>query len=134
MSASWELQTLIYERLVADAGVQTVVDGRVYDRAKSDVVFPYVSIGPSDAVEDDDECITGRVETIQIDCWSQYQGGFKEVKNVADAVKKALHLYDGELTVNALVEMRVQTIRYFRDPDDITSHGVITVQAIVEEN
>lgn len=133
MSASNELQTLIYQRLTNDAGVAALVNGRVYDNPPSNADFPYISFGPSDVVEDDADCITGRIETIQIDCWSRYQGGFKEVKDIADAVKKALHRYAGELTVNALVEMTVQSVRHFRDPDGITSHGVVTVQAIVEE-
>lgn len=133
MSASNELQTLIYQRLTAFPAVQAVVANRVYDQPPENPIFPYVSFGPSDAVEDDADCITGRIETIQIDCWSRYQGGFKEVKSLADAVKKALHRYAGELTVNALVEMTVQSVRHFRDPDGVTSHGVVTVQAIVEE-
>lgn len=134
MSASNELQTLIYQRLVNDVGVQAIVGSRVYDNPTGKNDFPYVSFGPSDVVEDDADCITGRIETIQIDCWSRYQGGFKEVKTLADAVKKALHRYAGTLTVNALVEMTVRSVRYFRDPDGLTSHGVITLQAIVEEH
>lgn len=133
MSASNELQALIYNRLTTNAGVTAIVGTRVYDNPPSNADFPYVSFGPSDVVEDDADCITGRIETIQIDCWSRYQGGFKEVKSLADAVKKALHRYNGALTVNALVEMTVQSVRHFRDPDGITSHGVVTVQAIVEE-
>ena len=55
------------------------------------------------------------------------------MKSLADAVKKALHRYNGALTENALVEMTVISMRFFRDPDGVTSHGVVTVQAIVEE-
>lgn len=134
MSASWELQTLIYGRLMADTGVQALVADRIYDRAPEGVQFPYISFGPSDVVEDDAECIIGRTETLQIDCWSRYQGGFKEVKNVADAVKKALHRYAGALSVNALVDMSVLTIRYFSDPDGMTSHAAISLEARVEES
>jgi len=133
MSASNELQTLIYQRLMAFPAVQAAVADRIYDQPSATATLPYISFGPSDAVEDDADCITGRVETIQIDCWSRYQGGFKEVKTLADAVKKALHRYAGEMEVNALVEMTVETVRFFRDPDGVTSHGVVTVQAIVEE-
>lgn len=133
MSASNDLQKLIYDRLVADAGVHDIIADRVYDNPVGKDSFPFVSFGPSDVVEDDADCITGRIETIQLDCWSRYQGGFKEVKDLTDAVKKALHHYEGELTTNALVEMTVEAIRHFRDPDGITSHGVVTVQAIVEE-
>jgi len=134
MSASNELQALIYNRLTTNAGVTAIVGTRVYDNPIGKDVFPYISFGPSDVVEDDADCVTGRIETVQIDCWSRYQGGFREVKDLADAVKKALHRYAGALTVNALVEMTVESIRYFRDPDGQTSHGVVTVQAIVEEH
>lgn len=134
MSASNELQALIYQRLTGNTGVTAIVGSRVYDNPIGKDAFPYISFGPSDVVEDDADCITGRIETVQIDCWSRYQGGFREVKDLADAVKKALHRYAGTLTVNALVEMTVESIRYFRDPDGLTSHGVVTVQAIVEEN
>lgn len=133
MSASNEVQALIYQRLVADTGVHGLVADRVYDRPPETRVFPYVSFGPSDLVEDDAQCIIGRIETIQIDCWSRYQGGFREVKTLADAVKNALHHYAGEMGVNALVEMQVVAMRFFRDPDGLTSHGVVTVQAVVEE-
>lgn len=133
MSPSNELQKLIYDRLVESAGVHNIAADRIFDNPIGQDVFPYISFGSSDAVEDDADCITGRVETIQVDCWSRYQGGFKEVKALADAVKKSLHRYAGELSVNALVEMTVQTVRVFRDPDGITSHGVVTVQAIIEE-
>lgn len=133
MSASAELQKLIYDRLVANSAVHALIADRIHDRVPKDSAFPYLSFGPSDLVEDDAECITGRVETIQIDCWSRYQGGFKEVKDVADAVKGALHHYEGEMTVNALVEMRVIAMRFFRDPDGLTSHGVLTVECTVEE-
>tara|TARA_R100000655_G_scaffold48246_1_gene85635 strand:+ start:563 stop:967 length:405 start_codon:yes stop_codon:yes gene_type:complete len=133
MSVSVELQKLIYARLVADAGVHAICGDRIYDNPKEGVEFPYVSFGPSDQIEDDAECITGLVETMQIDCWSRYGGGFLEVKKLTDAVRKALHQYEGELTENALVEMRVLSTRFFRDPDGLTSHGVMSVQSTVEE-
>jgi hypothetical protein len=133
VSASWALQKLIYRRLVAYPDVAALVDDRVYDNPSDEAELPYITFGPSDWVEDDAECITARTETLQIDCWSRYQGGFMEAKQLSDAVKAALHQYDGTLEGNALVEMRVTTVRTFRDPDGITSHGVVTVQAMVEE-
>lgn len=134
MSVHNEVQKLIYDRLVAHSGVHAFAADRIYDVPPPEPVFPYVSFGPSDSVEDDAECITGLIITQQIDCWSRYQGGFKEVKALTDAVKKALHRYAGALTTNALVEMTVESMRHFRDPDGITSHGVVTVQVIVEES
>lgn len=147
MSSSNELQTLIYNRLVADVGVYQILAGRILDRIDKvvngaavtpvkDADFPYMSFGPSDVVEDDSECVTGVVETIQLDVWSRYTGGYQECKNACAAIKKSLHLPTdaADLGINALVELRVNDIRYFADSDGLTRHGVVIVQAIMEEN
>jgi hypothetical protein len=55
------------------------------------------------------------------------------VKTISAAVKKSLHLYSVDLTVNALVELRFLSSRTFRDPDGQTSQAALTFQAIVEE-
>lgn len=133
MSLSVQLQQMIYDRLRAHGGVDALVAGRIYDRVPETAEFPYVSFGPSDTIEDDSQCITGEIETLQIDCWSRHSGGFRDCKRLTGAVKGALHLYDGQLSEDALVALRVTNLRHFRDPDGQTSHGVVTVQAIMEE-
>lgn len=133
MSASSDLQKLIHDRLVADSRVHAVVADRIYDNRPSDAAFPCITFGPSDVVEDDAECITGSVEVIQIDCWARSNGRINAVKPVTAAVKAALHLFHAEPANSALVEMRVTSIRTFMDPDGLTAHGVVTVQAIMEE-
>lgn len=127
------LQTAIFQRLTTTAAVTAIVGTRVYDLAPQDAAFPHVSFGPSDTVEDDDECITGRIETIQLDCWSRAPDGFRECKSLVDAVKAALHYHSANLTAGALVDMRVTLTRVFRDPDGLTSHGVVQVECMVEE-
>ncbi len=107
---------------------------RVFDRVpNAGDTAPYITFGPSDEVEDDAECISSSVHSLQIDVWSEQQGGFKECKEVTYAVKKALHDVSIDLPTHALVEMRVTQRRHFRDPDGITSHGVVTVEAMIEE-
>lgn len=127
------LQAAIYARLVANAGVAALVSGRVYDITPLDAAFPHISFGPSDIVTDDQECINGRVETVQLDCWSRAQDGFRECKALVDAVKAALHDYSVNLSVGALASMRITLSQVFRDPDGLTSHGVVQVECLVEE-
>lgn len=135
MSISTELQTLIYQRLIADAGVSAIIADRVFDgKMLEGVDFPYVTFGPSDQIEDDADCITGLIETVQLDCWSRAGGGFLEVKRLADAVRRALHRHSGDIGDHALVEMRVTSSRMFRDPDGLTYHAAISIEARVEEN
>jgi hypothetical protein len=133
MSLSQELQRVIYERLVADAGVHAVVEDRIYDNRPAAANFPCVTFGPSDSIEDDAECITGAVETLQIDCWARENGRIAPVKPVVDAVKKALHLKEIDLVAGSAVEVRVTMTRAFMDPDGLTAHGVVMVQVIIEE-
>lgn len=133
-SPSNELQAAMYRRAVAFPAVHAVVEDRIYDRVPENPTFPYVTFGTSDVAEDDAECITGSVETMQVNGWSRYQGGTREVKDLAFALKNAFHLYSTDLGTHALHEMRVTGIRYFDDPDGITTQAAITVQAIIEEN
>lgn len=134
-SASSELQDLIEVTLKADAAVAAIVGARIYDTAPAGTgrIFPDITFGPSDFLEDDADCITGRVEVFQLDCWVREHGRLKPARALADAVKAALHLKEVELMTNALLEMRVTAVRVMGDPDGITGHGIVTVQAIVEE-
>lgn len=133
VSASADLQKLIFDRLVADVGVHAIVADRIFDNRPDAATFPCVTFGPSDVIEDDAECITGLVETIQLDCWARSNARIGAVKPLVNAVKKALHLYHVEPPNSALVELRVTALRAFMDPDGLTAHGVVTVQAIMEE-
>lgn len=135
MNVSEELQRLLFTTLKADAGVAAITS-RVYDhvpRANGQVTaeFPHISFGPQDATDAGGDCIDGQEITIQLDCWSRAVGSL-ECKNMVDAVRRALHERELELTDNALAEIRVFLTRVFRDPDGLTTHGVVQVTASVE--
>ena len=133
MSAGDELQAFIVAKLRDSAEVGAICADRIYDNVPKEPAFPYISFGASDYYPDDAECIAGRVETVQLDCWSRDFGKHIEVKRLVDAVKKALHGQSGDLGVNALVQMRVALVRAFGDPDGITAHGVVQVTCDIEE-
>lgn len=130
-SPTLELQGAVVARLKADTATIAIVGSRVYDSVPGGVVFPYVSLGPSDELSDDADCITGLDITLQIDCWSRAPG-FPEVRRLADAVRRVLHGYEFELPVNALVLFEHRQTRYFRDPDGLTSHAAMTFMAFIE--
>ena len=133
MSTSNALQKLIYDQLVASGPVGALVGDRIYDRPSATVAPPYITFGASDSVPDDHECIDGRLETLQLDVWSEAQDGKRECKAIVDAVKRALHDAVGNLDVGALVTMRVTLVRVFDDPDGRTTHGIVQVEAVIEE-
>jgi hypothetical protein len=131
--SSWSLQQLIVTRLKAHVGLTALITGRVYDQPPKDVAAPYISIGPSDVVEDDADCILAAVETLQLDVWSEAQDGKREAKLICDQVRAALHGYSAEPAVGALAGMRVALVRVFDDPDGRTTHGVVQVECLIEE-
>ncbi|UWR30434.1 DUF3168 domain-containing protein [Sulfitobacter sp. W002] len=133
MSTSIDLQTLIYERLVADARVHALVEDRIFDRVPADADYPCITFGPSDYSPEDMDCIKGRDETLQLDCWAEDHGRLRPAKEIADAVKKALHQFEADAGDSALITMTVEAVRVMRDRDGITGHGIVTVTANLEE-
>lgn len=131
MSASVELQDAILARLMADAGVSELVGSAIYDGAPAQ--YPCITFGPSSFVPDDAECIDGRIEAVQLDCWVENDKRLWLTKRLADAVKAALHGAEAILATHALVSLRVTLAQCFMDRDGLTGHGVVQVEAEIEE-
>lgn len=130
-SPSLEIQGAILSVLRSDSAVVAIIGQRSYDSVPPTPVFPYTSFGPSDETSDDADCITGFEISFQIDCWSR-KPGYPEVRALADAVRKAIHGQEFDLTVNKLVLFEHRQTRFLRDSDGLTSHAAMTFTAFVE--
>ncbi len=133
MSTEAALQTIIYETLITDAGVQALIADRVFDGPPNDAALPYVSFGPHDLVADDAEDIIADEHTFQIDIWSEDPLGYEEAKKIGAAVKKALHNLEPDLIDGATTGLEVTGRRYMRDRDPTHKHGILTITATIEE-
>jgi hypothetical protein len=133
MSVSVSFQDLVLACLLANEAVTDIVGDRIVDGDDENLEFPNITFGTSDFFPDDADCIRGREETLQIDCWTRDAGKKWPCRKLVDAVKNALHDAEGDLTEGALVLMRVDLARVFSDPDGITTHGVVQVTAVIEE-
>lgn len=104
----------------------------VYDRATESAVFPYATLGASYWTDDSVECIEAREVTLQIDVWhSQSSKGAAE--DLTDDVATALH---GWADTDALTmhPLRVTLVRVMDDPDGVSVHGVVQVEADIEDD
>ena len=134
------LQDVILDALKADAAVTALVAQHIWDQAPAEMPngpktpYPHITLGPSSYFPDDVECITGRVETVQVDVWSRDQGRKWPCRNIVDAVKRALHGHEADMGADALVGMEVTLCQIMDDPDGITTHGVVQVEALIEES
>lgn len=126
-----ELQGAIVQRLKADPAVAALVNGRIYDGVPTNAVFPYISYGPCDVLQVDADCLVSFDLSIQLDVWSR-SPGFPECKKINNAVRLALHDVELPLPTNALVLLEHQATRTVRDPDGLTSHGIVQLNSIVE--
>jgi hypothetical protein len=134
MGPSIELQKLLYDTLRANAAIMAVVGG-VYDRVPTSpygAKNAYISFGPSDIVDDSADCVTSGVHSFQLDVWSKAVGQV-EAKTIVDLIYRTLHEQELAMTDNALAEIRVDFRRVFTDSDGLTTHGVASVTASIEE-
>jgi hypothetical protein len=132
MSVAVALQKLIFDTLRAEAAVSAFVGLRVYDRVPAEPSFPYLSFGAYDFVSDDSDCIDAGEHILQVDVWSRAVGRV-QAKQITDSVRRALHGLDADMGPYGLVEMRVDFAQVIGDPDGLTSHGIVTVTAMIEE-
>ncbi len=128
----FDMQVAIVAALKADAAVAAIVGSRVEDGRPS--AYPAITIGPSDYVPLDLGCISAREFSLQIDCWVRDSSTrFNPLYALTGAVKAALHDVRLPLATHALANLLVAQVRHLRDPDGLTLHGVISLDALLEE-
>lgn len=133
MSASAALQIAVVDALKADAGVAAFLGDRIYDNAPVTEYFPYLTLGPSQEIDDSAECVDGAECFQQIDVWTMEGGSQLTAKQICGAVKRALHGAEIELEDPfALVLIEIEDWRVTGDPDEKISHGIVNVRALVE--
>lgn len=131
-SPDLELQGVIVARLKARGGLTAKVSQRIYDRPPTNAVFPYVEYGESQVIRDDVTCLKSNLIYVTIHVWSQYSAGFKELKEVIDEVVEALDEAPLVLPSHRLISITRQNTRHFKDPDEVTTHGIAEFVAYVE--
>ena len=135
--ATLPLQRAIVAALKADTTLTGYIAGRVYDQVAENAILPYISIGPIDVLTAtahgfDLDMYEGSTTSLQIDAWSGGPGSV-EAKKIGRAIRSALHYKDLELENNQhLILLHVEQIRYLVDPDGLTQHAAVTVQALTE--
>lgn len=78
----------------------------------------------------DAECIYGMDIMIQVDAWSDAVG-YPQVRNMADAIRKAFRGYEFSLATNALVTFDHDRTDYIRDGE--INHASVRFTALVEQ-
>lgn len=134
MSADLALQKAIRARLVATGTVTALVSAAsILDRNARPAPDPSIVIGEGQSV--DDGRIARNVQRVYLDLhlWKR-EPSTAGVKAIAGAVRAAIQSERiAPAGAFSFGDCLVVSSRFLRDPDGETSHGVVTVQAIVSE-
>ena len=126
MRAGRILRQIVRSRIIAQVPALT----GVYDRPTESAAFPYATLGASYWTDDSTECFEAREITLQIDLWhSQSNKGIAE--DLTDDIAAALKGWADE-AVLAMHPISVSLVRVMDDPDGVSVHGVVQIEAMVE--
>ena len=128
---SLQLQKALVAVLKADAGVNAIISGRIYDAVPGGAVKPYLSFGPFQMLPEHGSCLDGGEAIVTLDGWASGPDTV-QVKQLGAAIAKALDRKTLELDGQRLIELAIEQTQYMRDPDGLTAHAVITVHAWTE--
>lgn len=104
---------------------------RIYDRVPEGAVFPYVTIGDEQVINDGDQCTDGWEVIPDVHVWSRPVNGSKaEVKTIAAQVVAAV-LGISAIDGFDLASVHHETTRFLRDPDGKTEHAVLTFRLVI---
>jgi hypothetical protein len=143
-SPAVELQGLIYAVLTGDAAMMALIHD-VYDfvpEPRPDLAGEtdrpwgsmqgYISFGPLDVINDDSECLVSGLYTFQLDVWSRQRNSL-HCRRIIDRARALFDQQSFDLPTNALVGTTIKHWRQFRDPDGLTTHGIISLETTIED-
>lgn len=134
MSADLALQQAVRSRLIATSAVTSLVPAQnIIDINQRPAPMPSIIIGQGQSVEGDR--IDRRDQRVYLDLhvWKR-ETGLVGVKTIAGAIRKAINVSKfPHISGFHIGDCRVTSMNWLRDPDGETAHGVVTVEALVNE-
>ncbi|MCW6510984.1 DUF3168 domain-containing protein [Lichenifustis flavocetrariae] len=125
--------TAVIAALTADAGLAGLVGKRIYDAAAAVPTTPCVTLKLVSATDASTADTEAQTLMFDIDVWDRYAlaTNISRPRAVMRHVRRILHMQPLSVTGCNLILLRCTSARGpFRDPDDVTLHGVVTVSAL----
>jgi len=134
------MQTAIYSKLMAHAGLATAMGGtvRVYDKVPAGPAYPYIRIGDDQAVDGgrSNSCADGWDFTATLHIFSRDPNAPRmEAKRISNQVLQAI----GDLTAPpaptgfVVKELELNQTRAYFETDGLTAHGICSLTYLVRE-
>lgn len=127
---SYDVAKAIYTALAGDSQVSGYVSGRIYDAPPySDPTYPFISLNSHSIQEWGADDFSGSEHTIDVHVWSRAEDS-KEVRQLTDEVRVALHNASLSVTNHVLVNLRFVSSVPLRESDGQTWLGIVTFRAV----
>lgn len=123
------LQAGVVAALKAHAPLTALVGARIYDRIPAGPVFPYLTIGEDQILDDGTTCDEAWECFVTVHGWSRTVGKV-ELKLVMAAAMAALGTVEASGFI--VTERQPREVRYLRDPDGLTEHAVATYRYLID--
>lgn len=131
--SSFALQQAMFAALSASSDLQALIGDppRLFDFVPRDSVLPYVVLGDGSESDWSTATETATEHAVQIDVWSR-STGYKEAKQIADAICAALN--NAALTISGavLIDLRYLDTAFSREPDGQTFRARLQFRAVTE--
>jgi hypothetical protein len=141
MDPTFELIKECIAILKADTGIQAIVANKIYDRVPENqdgtpnVSSPYISLGNTNFLTEDFDCVDAATISVQFNCWSWGNGeeySSALVRKLAFLVRKALHKREINLVNNAFVAIEHQITAYNRASDGVTHQASVNFETLID--
>jgi hypothetical protein len=130
--ASWSLQRGIYQALAGSSDLTALLGGaRIYDDAPQGAAFPFITLGQSVVRDWSTGTEDGAEHDLTLHVWSR-AGGKKQVQEIIEAIRAALHDQPLMLADHHLINLRHEFSEARLDPDGDTFHGIVRYRAVTE--
>lgn len=125
-----QLQAALYSALAGAS--PSIAGGRVYDRVPAKPVFPYITIGDEQVLDDGNTCADAWEVFPEIHAWSRSTAGSKaEVKSLIAQIVPAVIAISSVSGFNVRAA-EIQFSHVFRDPDGMTEHAAMTFRFLLD--
>jgi hypothetical protein len=135
MSVEAEVHKSVLKRLVDSGPLMILVPaGNILDRNARPAPDPSIIIGECQVVDEGDSIERSRLRVyMDLHIWKREEG-LGGAKTIGAAIRYAIRSARLDLGTDLhCVDANVTASRYIRDPDGLTSHGIVTLSIFVQE-
>lgn len=122
-----ELQKAIVDALKA---APAVAGGNVYDRVPTSNLYPRVTVGDEQTIDNGNTCSDGWEIYADVHVWSQKVGKVEAKEIMVAAVPRLLAI--ATIPGFKILATELDAHRIFTEPDGLTTHGVITIRYVID--